>query len=139
VGARIPPGSYVREPARGDVLLVGDAAGLVDPITGEGLYFALRSAELASMVVCDVWFGYRDGSAGAVAREYVRAVRQEIHRQIRKAGGFARRFIRPAAIRSLRGHGHVLAYFCDNLISRYAIAYRDMLVKYPLRYLFSRL
>ncbi len=27
---------------------VGDAAGLVDPITGEGLYFALRSADLAA-------------------------------------------------------------------------------------------
>jgi flavin-dependent dehydrogenase len=27
---------------------VGDAAGLVDPITGEGLYYALRSAELAA-------------------------------------------------------------------------------------------
>lgn len=27
---------------------VGDAAGLVDPITGEGLYYALRSADLAA-------------------------------------------------------------------------------------------
>lgn len=29
----------------------GDAGGLVDPITGEGLYYALRSAELASEVL----------------------------------------------------------------------------------------
>ncbi|MGH9489260.1 MAG: NAD(P)-binding protein [Terriglobales bacterium] len=29
-----------------DWAVVGDAAGLVDPITGEGLYYALRSAEL---------------------------------------------------------------------------------------------
>lgn len=28
-------------------LAVGDAAGLVDPITGEGLYYAIRSADLA--------------------------------------------------------------------------------------------
>ena len=28
--------------------MVGDAAGLVDPITGEGLYYAFRSAELAA-------------------------------------------------------------------------------------------
>jgi flavin-dependent dehydrogenase len=34
-------------------LAVGDAAGLVDPITGEGLYYALRSAELAAGVVWD--------------------------------------------------------------------------------------
>ncbi len=32
-------------------LAVGDAGGLVDPITGEGLYYALRSADLASDVV----------------------------------------------------------------------------------------
>lgn len=30
---------------------VGDAAGLVDPITGEGLYYAIRSAHLASDVI----------------------------------------------------------------------------------------
>jgi flavin-dependent dehydrogenase len=29
-------------------MAVGDAAGLVDPITGEGLYYALRSADLAA-------------------------------------------------------------------------------------------
>jgi flavin-dependent dehydrogenase len=34
-------------------LAVGDAAGLVDPITGEGLYYAMRSGELASQVILD--------------------------------------------------------------------------------------
>jgi flavin-dependent dehydrogenase len=29
-------------------LAVGDAAGLVDPVTGEGLYYAIRSADLAA-------------------------------------------------------------------------------------------
>jgi flavin-dependent dehydrogenase len=32
------------------VLLVGDAAGFYDPFTGEGIYAALRSAELAAEV-----------------------------------------------------------------------------------------
>ena len=32
-------------------LLLGDAAGLVDPFTGEGIYYALRSAELASQAI----------------------------------------------------------------------------------------
>jgi geranylgeranyl reductase family protein len=36
----------VREPRVGGVLLAGDAAGFYDPFTGEGLYTALRSAEL---------------------------------------------------------------------------------------------
>jgi geranylgeranyl reductase family protein len=34
-------------------LAVGDAAGLVDPITGEGLYYAMRSGDLASQVLLD--------------------------------------------------------------------------------------
>jgi flavin-dependent dehydrogenase len=32
-------------------LAVGDAAGLVDPVTGEGLYYAIRSADLAARMV----------------------------------------------------------------------------------------
>jgi flavin-dependent dehydrogenase len=32
---------------------VGDAAGLVDPVTGEGLYYAIRSGELAAQTVLD--------------------------------------------------------------------------------------
>jgi geranylgeranyl reductase family protein len=32
-------------------MAVGDAAGLVDPITGEGLYYAMRSADLAARTV----------------------------------------------------------------------------------------
>jgi geranylgeranyl reductase family protein len=34
-------------------LAVGDAGGLVDPITGEGLYYAMRSGDLAAEVVLD--------------------------------------------------------------------------------------
>jgi len=34
-------------------LAVGDSAGLVDPITGEGLYYAMRSGDLASKVALD--------------------------------------------------------------------------------------
>jgi flavin-dependent dehydrogenase len=32
-------------------LAVGDAGGLVDPVTGEGLYYAVRSADLASQII----------------------------------------------------------------------------------------
>jgi geranylgeranyl reductase family protein len=34
-------------------LAVGDAAGLVDPITGEGLYYAMRSGDLAGQALLD--------------------------------------------------------------------------------------
>ena len=42
-------GSWKRNRVAGDGwIAVGDAAGLVDPITGEGLYYAIRSADLAA-------------------------------------------------------------------------------------------
>jgi geranylgeranyl reductase family protein len=34
-------------------MAVGDAAGLVDPITGEGLYYAMRSGELAARTIIE--------------------------------------------------------------------------------------
>jgi geranylgeranyl reductase family protein len=37
--------------ARGRVLLVGDAAGVADPFSGEGIYHAIKSAQLAAPVV----------------------------------------------------------------------------------------
>ncbi len=38
-------------PARGSVLLVGDAAGLVDPLSGDGIYEAFTSAQLAAEAI----------------------------------------------------------------------------------------
>jgi flavin-dependent dehydrogenase len=32
---------------------VGDSAGLVDPVTGEGLYYAIRSADLAARAIAE--------------------------------------------------------------------------------------
>ena len=38
---------------RGRILLVGDAAGFVDPITAEGITFAIRSGQIAATALCD--------------------------------------------------------------------------------------
>jgi flavin-dependent dehydrogenase len=56
-GHRLPlrrPGSVA---SRGRALLVGDAAGLVDPLSGDGLYEAFVSARLASTAVLDLLAG----------------------------------------------------------------------------------
>ncbi len=42
--------------ARNRVMLVGDAAGLVDPVTGEGISFAIRSGELAAEALIESGF-----------------------------------------------------------------------------------
>jgi flavin-dependent dehydrogenase len=61
--------------------MVGDAAGFVDAITGEGLYYALRSAEMfaASMM---------DGTPD----EYARQVKSEILPELELAAAIADRF-----------------------------------------------
>lgn len=46
-GAFLPFGDVRRSPGRREVLLAGDAAGLVDPITGEGIAYAMKSGALA--------------------------------------------------------------------------------------------
>jgi flavin-dependent dehydrogenase len=63
----------VGEPRVGGVLLAGDAAGFYDPFTGEGLYTALRSAELLAEVAHPA-LSAGDVSAGALA-PYARAKR----------------------------------------------------------------
>lgn len=52
-GALLPFGRHMKTPVNKDknLLLVGDAAGLVDPITGEGIYFAMLSGIKASDVI----------------------------------------------------------------------------------------
>src|SRR5690606_24177476 len=52
-----------------DGILVGDAAGLVNPFTGEGLSYALESGALAAAAVLE----HRDDPAAA-KRAYVRRV-----------------------------------------------------------------
>jgi flavin-dependent dehydrogenase len=48
VAAMGPLAYRVTPPREGGVLLVGDAAGFYDPFTGEGIFAALRGAELAT-------------------------------------------------------------------------------------------
>ncbi len=61
--------------------LIGDSAGLVDPITGEGLYYALRSAELCAEAVL----------AGEHAR-YKARMEEEILPELRLAARVSQRF-----------------------------------------------
>ncbi|MEG0180455.1 MAG: NAD(P)/FAD-dependent oxidoreductase [Terrisporobacter sp.] len=52
-GAFLAFGEHIKNPVNKEknLLLVGDAAGLVDPITGEGIYFAMLSGVKASNLI----------------------------------------------------------------------------------------
>ena len=82
-GHLIPQGGNKRRVARGRVLLAGDAAGLVDPFTGEGIYYALASGKIAGEMVSDV-------PAAIVARSYESRIEKELGRDLGYALFFSR-------------------------------------------------
>jgi len=50
----LEPGSWANNRVSGEGwMAAGDAAGLVDPVTGEGIYYALRSGEMAAETLLD--------------------------------------------------------------------------------------
>ncbi|SRR6266508_521172 len=69
-------------------VLIGDAAGLVDPITREGIYFALLSAEWAADAL----------STGHCPDAYVARVQEEIGSELARAARLKAGFFRPAFI-----------------------------------------
>lgn len=49
----LPYGNFLSKPARDRLLLIGDACGLADPLLGEGIFFAHRSAQAAALAITD--------------------------------------------------------------------------------------
>jgi geranylgeranyl reductase family protein len=74
-------------------LLVGDAAGLVDPITREGIFFALQSAEAAADALLV--------TGGDPVRAFDRRVREEITPELLRAARVKARFFAPHFIQLL--------------------------------------
>ena len=75
-----PLGYRVSAVARDRLLLVGDAAGYLSPITGQGNEFALRTGRLAASAADEALRG-GDLSAGAFA-SYIAGRRYEVERQV---------------------------------------------------------
>src|ERR1043166_4439993 len=83
--ARIPglaPETFDRRRAAGaDWALLGDAAGFADPVTGEGIYYALRSAEL-----------FAESFLAGDVQAYEAKWRADFGRELRRASQMRRRF-----------------------------------------------
>ena len=63
---------------RGRVALVGDAAGFADPVTAEGISFAIRSGQLAGEAIADA-----SGDEGRARDGYHAALRAELLPELR--------------------------------------------------------
>lgn len=70
---------------KGNAIVVGDAAGVADPFTGEGISWAIHSGRIAAAFVR----AYLEGESGALS-DYTRAVREEILSETAAAHCFAR-------------------------------------------------
>ena len=83
--ARIPglaPKTFEKRRAAGDDwALLGDAAGFADPVTGEGIYYAFRSAEL-----------FAESFASGDVSSYDERWRADFGRELRRASQMRRRF-----------------------------------------------
>ena len=83
--ARIPglaPRTWNTRHACGDRwALLGDAAGFADPVTGEGIYYALRSAEL-----------FADAYLAGEPLDYERRWREDFGRELQRASQMRRKF-----------------------------------------------
>ena len=97
-GARLQPYSWpipslsardfeALKPACDRCCLVGDAAGLVDPVTREGIYFALQSAQFAADAIAE--------EGPDVARRYIDRVRDQIAVELARAARLKAAFFRP--------------------------------------------
>jgi geranylgeranyl reductase family protein len=80
----LPYGNFLPEPVFRNILLVGDAAGLADPLLGEGIFYAQRSAELAAHAISTT-IG-RDMMHDMMRQYYIRALRTHIFTELVYAG-----------------------------------------------------
>jgi geranylgeranyl reductase family protein len=77
---------------RGRVVVVGDAAGLLEPWTREGISFALRSGRMAGEAAARAAASETTGSAGAVLAGYERAVTDTLVPEMRAGTRILRAF-----------------------------------------------
>jgi geranylgeranyl reductase family protein len=73
-GHHLPLSSWLWRQPDGPVLLAGDAAGLVNPMTGEGIYYAVATGIIAGRTAARTVRAGRPHDAGAAHRHDVRGL-----------------------------------------------------------------
>ncbi len=118
-GRRLSVADVESPPGRGNILLLGDAAGMVEPITGEGLSFAIESAPLAARAIVDALASGRPEQAGG---RYSSGCRKSILRTMRHASLarwlFFPEVCRRRAVRALAHHPELVQDYLDILAGK---------------------
>lgn len=120
-GAFIPYGQIAEQGKCGDVALIGDAAGFVDPIYGEGLYFSISSGiEVAKAIIennNNFSFAFRKNM-----KPYIKIIRQ---------GAFLQKFFFSTIIQMLfkkfvKGKNSFASFYCEQQVSEYNYSYLNL-------------
>lgn len=91
----LPLSSWSLRGRRGRILLAGDASGLVNPMTGEGIYYAVATGILAGVAAAEAITAGRPGQAGA---NHCAATRALVARHVRHTATAHRLASMPAVV-----------------------------------------
>lgn len=119
-GAFVSFSNFVRKPVKNNVLLVGDAAGLVDAMTGEGIYFAIESGRQASLAIID----YLKGNVPLIT--YISRI-EKIHKKMREQSVYNKFLYVPIlqwiSLGHIRKNPEFVQSVLDNAVSTYHTGY----------------
>ncbi len=96
----LPMGFARTPPAVPGMLVVGDAAGLVNPFNGEGIAYAMEAGELAAELIHDALVSDRPG----LAHLYPAMLRERYGRYFRIGTNFVRAIGHPPVMQALTDH-----------------------------------
>ncbi len=110
--------------ARNRVVLVGDSAGFADPVTTEGIYFAVKSGQLAARALIA-----SDFNANRTVTNYEKTIRQTILPELAAARIYAKILYSSPRLRTLalRRYGERLTNAIVNVILGERTYYREIL------------
>ncbi|HXF74074.1 MAG TPA: FAD-dependent oxidoreductase, partial [Actinomycetota bacterium] len=97
----LPMGMNRRPLAVPGMLVVGDAGGIVNPFNGEGIAYAMESAEVAAELIAEALLGGRP----ALAQMYPTVLRERYGRYFAMGRGFVRAIGNPAVMRTATRYG----------------------------------
>lgn len=125
-GAFVSYGRYVKRPIKRNVILVGDAAGLVDAMTGEGIYFAIESGLQAAVAIINCETKENELS------DYLKRIKR-IHNRMREQSIYNKLFYVPViqlwCLRYVRKNPDFVISVLDNTISSYRTWYTQEIWK----------
>lgn len=117
-GHHLPFGETRAVPGEGRVLLAGDAAGLVDPITGEGIGWAVHSGRLAALAAARALAAEAPGAALGHYAAALAPVLDELRRARLLRGLIYARPLRGNFARMLARHPAVQQRYVDLMQGR---------------------